>query len=220
MSSDSQYDERFDPEPPPKKGMSTGIKVLIILLCVFGGIGLLCCGGVVYIGFQFKNGFSEDPETVVSVTKKIAEIEIPATFSPVASVNFDFWFFPAKVRMVIYQAKDQGGVLTLMEMVIPGAADDKAQEQQFRQNMKQQGQGQNIRDLTIKKSVQKKFTIRGEEIAFTFAEAVDEASKEKFRQVRGVFPGKEKGSAVMLMLQLREKQYKEAEVVKMIKSIK
>ena len=197
------------------------MKVLIILLCVFGGIGLLCCGGAIYVGVQFNNSASEDPETIATVTKKIADIEIPATFRPVMSVNVDFWFLPMmKVRMVIYQTTDQTGSLTMMEIVVPSAADDKAQEKQFRQQMKQQRQGQNIRDLTIKKSVNKKFTIRGEEITFKFDEAFDEVSKQKFRQVSGVFPGKEKGSAVMLTLQLREKQYKEAEIVKMIKSIK
>jgi hypothetical protein len=211
MASDPQYDETFQPQPPPKQGMSTGVKVLIILLCIFGGIALLCCGGMIYVGYKFKNAASEDPTVVKEVTKKIADIDIPPNFHPVRSIDVSFWM---KMRVVVYETKGRTGTLLLMEFSVPNAS-----EQDMRQSLNQQGQGQNVRNLQIKKTETKPFKIRGQDVEFTFAEAVESKSKVAYRQVKGAFPGKEKG-AVMLMLQVQEKEYNEAAVVKMIKSIK
>ena len=80
---------------------------------------MLCCGSGIYVVMQFKNSASKDPATIASVTKKIAEIEIPSTFTPTMSINIDFWFVPMmKMRMVVYQTKDKTGSLTLMEIVV------------------------------------------------------------------------------------------------------
>jgi hypothetical protein len=212
MASDPQFDETYQPEPPPKRGMSTGMKVLIILLCVFGGFALLCCGGGVYMAYKFKNAFSEDPVVVKDVTKKIADIDIPASFHPVGTMNINMFFM--KMRFVVYETKAKTGMMMLMEVSAPNAS-----EEDLRRSLNQQGQGQNVRDLQVKKTETKTFTIRGQKAEFTFSEAVEPKSKAAYRQVKGSFPGRDKG-AVMLMLQVPEKEYNEAAVVKMINSIK
>jgi hypothetical protein len=211
MASDPQYDEPFQPEPPQKRGMSSGTKVLIILLCVFGGMALLCCGGVVYFAYKVRNAVSEDPAVVRSVANDIAEIDIPPKFEPVASMNFSMVM---KMRFAIFQTPGKTGTLMLMEMAVPNAS-----EEDMKQSMSQQGQGQNMRDLVVKKTETKTFKVRGKDVTFYFSEAVDEKTKAPYRKVHGTFPGKD-GGAVVLVLQVPEKEYNEGEAVKMIKSIK
>ena len=223
MAFESQNDETFDPEPPKKKGMSTTAKVLITLGCVFGGFLLLCCGGVMYTGYQARNAVSEDPTVVAEVTKEIAEIDIPPQFQPKVSMNMDFWFMPVKMRFVVYHTRGNTGSLTLMEFVDPNAKEGEfgpRDRDQVRQQMRQQNQGQNVRDLDIEKSHTRRFQIRGKEVAFRFAKAVDPQTKTAFRQVRGAFPGRIKNSRVVLVLQLPEDEYNEDRVVRMIESIK
>ncbi|MFQ5730428.1 MAG: hypothetical protein ACE5KM_00590 [Planctomycetaceae bacterium] len=199
--------------------MSTGSKVVIVLLCVFGGIGLLCCGGLIYVGVQFQNSTSKDPAVVAEVTKKIVEIDIPKTYQPRASVNVDFWFIPMmRMRIVVYEGQG-GGSLTMMEVVnrMGGGDDDR---KKFKQQMRQQGQGGNVRDLDIKESETREFTIRGQKARFSFRKGVDRETKVDFREVNGTFDGKSEGSVVVLMLQTPEEHYDEKAVVKMIRSIR
>jgi len=81
--------------------------------------------------------------------------------------------------------------------------------------MKQQNQNQ--RELTITKTEEKEFTINGQKVKFDFSEGTDKSDK-KFHQVQGVFAGN-KGPA-FFFLQIASESYNEAEIVKMIESIK
>lgn len=212
MASDPQYDEQFQPEPPRKQGMSTGVKVLLILLCIGGVFALLCCGGVVYFAYSFRNAMSEDPVVVKEVTKTIADIDIPPNFEP--AVSMDINVFTVKMRFVVYQTKNKSGTLMLMEMAVANAS-----EEDMRQSMNERGQGQNMKKLQINKTETKTFKVRGKDVPFTFAEAVDKKTKTEYEQVSGKFPGKDNG-VVMLVLQVPKKDYNEDQVIKMIKSIK
>ena len=85
-------EELEQPAYEQKQGMSTGVKVLIILLCVGGGSFVLCCGGGIY-WFSSNFNASVDPAAVEEVTAEIAEIEIPDGFQPMQSVSFNMGFF-------------------------------------------------------------------------------------------------------------------------------
>jgi hypothetical protein len=208
-------DDRFDAQrKEPKPGMSTGMKVLIILLCV-GGLGfLLCCGGIFYFASKVDMEFNDDPTVIRKVTAEIVDIEIPDLFEPKASVSMNV--FVVEMKMVVYGAKDEKGILMITEMDTPTAEGNEQQQAQMRKSMQQQNFGE--KNLTTKRSESREFEVRGETVKFQFAEAEDEASGTAYRQVTGAFPGKEGNT--FLMLQIEEEQYDEEAVVKMLESIK
>jgi len=207
-------DDRFGvPERETKPGMSTGMKVLIILLCVGGLFVLVCCGGGIYLASQMDMDVNDDPEATKKVTAEIIDIEIPEVFEPKSSMSMNWIFF--EMKLAAYEAKDNKGMLMITEIDMPMAEGDEQQQAEMRKSMQQQNFGE--RSLTIIRSESREFEIRGETVKFQFAEAED-ASDTPFRQVTGAFSGK--GGAASLMLQIEEEQYDEEAVVKMLESIK
>jgi len=241
MASDPQFDDQYDefgepqPRPPQKKGMSTGVKVIIILACSIFGIMLVCCGvGYFLVVYPLQNAASNDPTVIAEVTEEIAEIDIPPGYRPKMSLNLkiaDSWLLRQipdmqkidRIRFVVYDTGTEKGVFILMEIVgeeVRLEQFGKAQEQQMRRQMEQQQGDQKMRRVNVQDSEIKVFKIRGKKRQFTLAKGVDQETKQTYRQVSGTFAGKSKNAVVFFMLQVPEDQYKEAEVVKMIKSIK
>ena len=78
----------FDqPETSPdaaaaRKRMSTGTKILLILAIVFGGLLVLCCGGMILLGLYAqsyaKTALSDDPAAVQETAAEITQIDVPA----------------------------------------------------------------------------------------------------------------------------------------------
>lgn len=227
---DDFYDDSFDDEydqdrfrnqggskkAKKKEGMSTGMKVLIILLCVGGGFGVICCGGMFYIGSKAADMVVQAPEKVIALTKEIVEIEIPEeSFSAKMGMNFDM--FGVSMKMVAYESSPSGGALMLMEMDVPNSGSPEQQATEMRNAMRQQ-QGVNQKQLNVGETETKTFTIRGEEIEFQFADAEDPNSKAAFKQITGVFSGK--GGTALLLIQVPKESYDEERTVKIIESIK
>ncbi len=200
--------------PPQKSGMSTGMKVLILLLCLGGGCMLLCCGGIVYIWSQIE-WTQGDPVAAARAAAEIASIDVPDQFQPTDSMKMEFPFGLMRMKVVSYKSTAGEGGLVLTEMQIANVPLQE-QEAQFRQQLREQGIDD--RQLVVKESKSRTFKIRGRQVTFLFAQAKDAQSGAAFRQVSGTFPGKE-GTA-FLLLQIEEKSYDEEAVVKMIKSIK
>lgn len=124
---------------PQKRGMSTATKVVLILACVFGGLFLLCCGGVIYFFWQVRKGFevSDDPDTVAAVRREILDIELPPGYRPRQSFKMDIQIFNIqdipKVKGVFYDTGKENGVLMLMEISNPeGGRPNPAQREQMR----------------------------------------------------------------------------------------
>ena len=212
---EDNFDEQFDSRERPRKtkqGMSTGMKVLIVLLCFGGGMIVLCCGVGVYFFSKASSRLTEDPREVVAITQDIVDIEIPVQFAPQSGMDLDIIFMQMKI--VSYTSMGANGLLWIMEMKVSGLTPEQ-QEPEMREAM--QGQDFGEMKLNVKKSESRTFTIRGKEIDFQFAEA-ENSRGDAYRQVTGVFPGKE-GTA-FLMLQIEEEGYDEDAVVKMIESIK
>ncbi|KAA0137092.1 hypothetical protein FYZ48_16815 [Gimesia chilikensis] len=217
MSDDNFYadDDQFKPEEysaPPKQGMSSGVKILLILLAL-GGIGmLLCCGGIFYAVRNVKAKVTENKQEITEIQNEIATINIPEYFVPQMGMSADV--IGKKILMAIYEEKEKDGGLVLMSFGLPndGMVD---MNKEFRQNLKQQNQNQ--RELKIDKTEQKEFEINGEKVEFTFAEGTDKNDK-RFHQVMGVFPGKT--GATFLFLQIASDKYNAEDIENMIKSIK
>jgi hypothetical protein len=217
---EDRFDERFDSRQQPqetKQGMSTGMKVLIVLLCMGGGMFVLCCGGGIFFFSKSANSSTEDPREVIAITQDIVEITIPEQFVPQGGINLDIIFMQMKVAA--YTSTSGDGMLMIMEMNVSGLTPEQ-QEPEIRKAMRQQMGNQNFgeQELDLIKTETRTFTIRGKEIDFKFAEAEDPNTKTAYRQVTGVFPGK--GGTAFLRLQIEEEGYDENAVVKMIESIK
>lgn len=219
MSNDNFYSEENDPlseefSAPPKPGMSSGVKILLILLGVGSLCMLLCCGGLFWAAKQtdFSMEVTEKKDEIISIQNEITDITIPETFEPQAGVSFNI--LGKGVRMAIYNQASKQGMLTLISFSIPddGMID---MEKEFRNSLNQQNQNQ--RELKITNSKPREFTIKDKKVNFTFAEGTD-ANDQEFRQVTGVFPGK--NGPAFLMLQVLAEDYNEEEIVKMIESIK
>jgi len=217
MSNDNFYSEENDSQPEefsaqPKKGMSTGVKVLLILMAVGGVCLALCCGGIFWAVKNSEFKMTEKKEDIIAIQNEIVQITIPDSFKPQAGMSMNI--MGTSVRMAIYEEESKQGALVLMSLGIPndGMVD---MEQEFRKSMKQQNQNQ--RELTITKTEQREFTINGQKVKFDFAEGTDQNDK-KFHQVQGVFAGN--NGPAFFFLQIADESYNDEQIVKMIKSIK
>ncbi|MEX0701066.1 MAG: hypothetical protein WD069_03135 [Planctomycetales bacterium] len=210
------------PQPPPKRGMSTTTKVVLILVALFGGLGVLCCGGVMWFGWRMQSTIVQNPDQVREATAEIVEMEIPERFRP--TIGYDMKnmplfgrFMPGQMQMVLYQTGGGGSMFV--------AGFDRSTmrgdpQQQMRDAMRQQpaaGGGPRKLDIEEGGTVVREFEIRGQQVAFTFAKAHDPQTGRDFHQITGEFDGK--AGAVMIQIQLPEQEYDEAEIVRMLESI-
>lgn len=206
-------DDHFDDAPPPKRGMSGGKKILLILLCIFGGIMLLCCGAGAYLFNKVKNASSDDPVVIKRVTQEIVTIDVPGEFNPMVAVVVDVPVIP-KVKMVVYQGATEDTTLMLMQLDVPP---DEVEQGDVRQKMREQGgNAGELRNAEVMPA--KEFVINGKTVQFDITKGVSENTNEKVVQIQGVFQGKD--GMVILLMQIPEQDYKEENVVQMLKSIK
>lgn len=216
MAAQDDWPEESGPRDPwesreaPRPGMSTGTKVLIVVLSIGGLVVLLCCGGVFWLWSQADFEVQETPKAAVETTEEIAEIRIPPEFKPKAAMRMRL----AGVGMVMamYELEDGQGSLMIGEMqgLPPGEAQP---ERQMREALEgQDGQ----RELTVNRTEAREFEIRGETVRFQFSEGVDDQGNE-YRMVEGMFPT-EDGQGI-LVLQVPAEAWDEEAVVEMIESI-
>lgn len=209
------------PNPEPKKrGMSGGMKLLLVL----GGLGgfcmLLCCGGIAFLGYKARNMITTDPATIRERTQEIATIEVLPGFKPVQGMDVIF------MKLVVYQGEQgDNSALLLMEfnssMMDQGKGQKELRDQMLDQMHQQQAQhgggaGPDT-DIEVEESETRFYTIGGRKNEFLFTKGKSHSGKA-MRQVTGTFPTA-KGVA-MLMLTVPEENYDEAAVVKMLESIR
>jgi hypothetical protein len=218
-------------DAPPKKGMSSTSKVLIILGSIGGLCLLACCGGGVFLFYKAKDivSFSVDPVVVKKTADEIILIDVPSEFTPTTSMKFSMGM---SMRMAMFAKAAAPGaqpqsMIMLMEMNQPGMAAQggragaKQQRDQMLQAIRQQQaqQGGHIEtEIDQKAAKTRKFKINGEPVEFEFVQGTRPNNGGGVHQVAAVFQGK--GGVVMLMMMIDEKDYDEEAVVTMIKSIR
>jgi hypothetical protein len=212
----SQGDDRFGPNPyasndggQPKRGMSTGTKVLLILGGVFGVLAIACCGFLYYVYDRIANSFTSDPKQVAAIQQEIVDIRVPPGFAPQGGM--DLGLGPMKVKVAVYV---RNGREMLMLMQMPGVASDEEMRKQMEEAFEKQGQKQ---DVKVRSREVRKIKIDGQEYPFEFTQGVQGEDQHPVRQVIGVFPGK-KGTA-MLMYMCPEEDWDDDEVMEMLRSI-
>ncbi|REJ90739.1 MAG: hypothetical protein DWQ34_16695 [Planctomycetota bacterium] len=194
-----------------KSGMATSTKVILAVVGI-GGVALLVCCGVAIWFFSQSFDVIENPDDVQAMADSIATIEIPAPYQPYRGMKFDLG---VSMQMALFSRNggNQQGAVVLMQMAAPGQQNDEQMKAQFRQQMQQSGQNQ---EINVESSETRTFVIDGEECDFEFVSGTDQSGNQ-VRQVTGVFPGR--GGAAFLMVLEQEDNWDEDAVVQMIESI-
>lgn len=205
---DPQNTEPFG-TPPKKRGMSTGAKVAIILVVVFGGFAVLCCGGMALTGWWFSKMVITDPKEVAAKKDQIATIDIPARLKPAFAMDMTV---PVAVTMVIY-ADDAGNILSL------GTGDDDQRanmQRSMEQSLQKQRKSGTQQNMVVRDTRVKTVTVRGEK--FEFSIQTGTAGAQPRVRVNGEFPGD--NGRVVLMLDADANVVSDADIDKMLESIK
>lgn len=214
----SIHEDWKDPERS-KRGMSTGMKVLLTVGTIGGICLLLCCGGVAFFLAKVKNIFeqahSNDPAIVRQRAREIAAIEIPPGFEPAESVDFFV------MRMVEFK-KPPDAKLVLMESAqIDQGQDVQEQRDEMLRNMREQQpdaahDGDDDIAIDVQERRTRQLTVRGRTVEFEFTKGTEGEGKV-VRQVSGSFPTS-RGTCVLILTE-PEETYDEAAVLKMLSSI-
>ena len=200
----------WEERTPRSRGMSTGSKILIVLLSLGGIVVLLCCGAAFWLWSKVDFEVVEQPDAAAETAADIARIEVPEQFKPKRAMRMKV----AGIGMEMAEFELQGGAGSLVLGEMQGFPPGNVQpEVEMRQTLNRQGEQ---KELTVNRSESREFEVRGEKTRFTFAEAVDEAGKE-FRRVSGSF--RTEDGVGVLILEVPVENYDEESIVQMIESI-
>jgi hypothetical protein len=184
-----------------------------VLLVLFGGGVLLCCGVFAWVGYSFAPKIVTTPDEVNKFRDEIATMTLPADLKPKTAMKMDNFAF--NMIMATYSSDDnkQNFLLGSMQVKVGDAA---AADQEF-QMREAMGENDQQRTLKNKQSTTKKLKVKGVEREFDFATGEDVQTGKKMREVSGTFPGK--SGQAFFAYQSEEDVYKEDEIIKMIESI-
>ena len=203
------------PRKKEKRGMSAGMKILVICLVGFGLFGVACCGGIIFLGYKFTNSVTEDPVAIEQIVTSIVEFERPKGFSP--AMAWDMTLLGSDLKMAILVSGTD--TLLLMELGIPYDAKEVDIDQMMRQMKEQQKMGaQNGKNITIEKTITEQVQLRGHPAEFMIAIGKDDAGVQMI-DITGGFPSK-KGQMAILKLQIARTQMDEEQAKKFVRSIK
>jgi len=212
------------PATPPKPGMSASMKLILGLGVGCGVVVVLCCGGLFISGFllqaQLAKMISDDPETVVATTQKIAQIDIPDDLEPAFSADIKLPVVGSVASCVAYEDKDnQSGDLVLIALGESLGAGNQAEfQRQIQQSLEEAGMGQqDEEDLEIDQSYEKEITVRGQPVTFRFVKGKSKDSEAERIMVTGVFAGR--SGPTTFLFGGDAKKYDDNTIVKMIESI-
>ena len=210
--------------PNPKKGMGTGVKVLLGLLLGGGALCLLCCcGGYWEVSSQVN--MDDTPAGVRARTDEILTLDVPADFTPQAAMDMNIpfvrWFMEMRMTLAAYGAPG-GGQMLLMKLALPpeAAQDPAALEAQMKQSFNQNNNSGVRVDVTDSET-RTLTTADGRAVDWTFGSGTGRnqqgADLGAFREVKGTIAD---GSNVyILQVALPEEEFDEAEIVAMLESI-
>lgn len=176
--------------PPPKQGMSTAGKVLLILGTIGGICALVCCGGAAFFAWKFKDAMTSDPAKIRERVEAMVDIKIPEALSPDRSINVGI------MQFTNYAARQEGtyGVLLFGEIDRTLVQrDDMARQQlevQMEQHMQQLAPGARAGKGVPSKHEVKTVTINGKPTEFEIAEYAGTGTRPTMVKVSGYFWGK------------------------------
>lgn len=197
--------------PAKKPGMSTGMKVLLVLGILGGLACIACCGGLYWVKSQFKMDFAEDPAKAIEVADEIAEVDLPEGFEGKGAANMTAFSFGMK--MAIFEQTGGPGTMMLMQMKVPEGTDV---EKEFEKSLRQQSHGPH--ELENETTRTQEIEVRGKPAKFVFAEGRDPKKGLDMRQVSGVFSAK--GGYGMLVIQVKADEFTDEQLEAIVRSIR
>lgn len=201
-------------QAPKQTGMSSTMKTVLIVSAIGGFIALLCCGGGLYMANQFEFDVQEDPQLASEVTDEIAQMDIPERFEPAGTLRMDM--FVMDMTMAIWEATGVDGQLVVAETDISFGNQEDV-EPELRDAMEQAGVDDD-EEMRIVSTEVRDFDIRGESVAFQFAEAEERTTDARYRRISGAFPATD-GGAAFVWVEIEEDHYDEDSLVRMLESI-
>ncbi len=215
-------DPYVTPQVVEKRGMSSGTKVLLILGIVLLICILLCCGGMALFGFfaarYAKDAVSQDPVVIAQRQAEILDIELPESFSPVASMDMKVPMVDRRMMLTVsYKGPLPGDSIVLVGIgeVLAGQPEDQMRRQ-IDQSLRQQGiGGQNTTGQWEAK--EKEITIAGKPTKFSFQIAKNDQGEPKQFQVSGMVSGKR--GPVLVMISADAQTLNEEQIDRILQSI-
>lgn len=214
----SHVEPDYQPEPQPEsRGMGSGMKVFLILLAVFGGLLVLCCGGfavvVGYMGYAAKDAVSEDPAVIQSVQAEMAELDVPPSFQPTFSFKFAVPMTGQSIRVVTYEGENRANMLILAASEFLGN-DPELVQSEVEDLLEQQGRG--TAEIHVEEYEEREFVVRGEPATFHIGHGEDDEQRGYWKAI-GVFEGKLGPTALVLVVD--DETYGEEDIARLIESI-
>jgi hypothetical protein len=210
--------------PPPRQGMSTGVKVLLILGIILGVLVLLCCGGVMFLGVWGQrfaaNSMSSDPAKIRALTDELLPLAVPAELAPEQMLDMPVPFTDQKMmRMAMYGHKPSGSSFAMMWFNTSMAPQNQGQmEQQMREQMRQQGANPDQQGNWQREASVRQITIRGQPVDFNFARLTDPETKKTRLELNGVVQGE--GGPVMVFASVDESVVSEEKLLGAFEPVK
>jgi len=192
---------------PQKSGMSTLMKVMLVLVLICGLVCCGCCGGLWFWGSQQELDM-DNPAGARAVAQEVLKQPVPEEmFVPKGSMDIGF-FSLFEMKMGLFEAKGGDGMLMIMKMRMP---QQSGQEQEMEQALKSQT-AQHSESLTIESSESKTLNVKGiGEVNFLFSKGKQPESDKDYRQIQGVLPSS--GGGALFLLQVEESIYDEAAII-------
>lgn len=159
-------DDLFRPEgeqPREKQSSGCGLRFVLIMLAVAGGMTMLCCCGIGISLYSMAPTFENNPVTAKANLDELIDIELPETYKPEAAINMDVFSF-VKVRGSFMEIDDNGGVL-----IVAGLSGQLAQNQDFFDKISEEIKKEaNDSEMEVLSTEVKEFEIGGKPVEFTF----------------------------------------------------
>ena len=130
--------DQWDDAPPPKAGMSSGMKVFLILVAILGCCCVVCCGVVGFLGYSFMPKVSQNAADVNAAKDEMAQITLLAGFEPNNMVKMDNMMM--SMIAVSYHNPAVHGEITMAEFRLK-VGNAKQQDEQMHQQLERQGFG-------------------------------------------------------------------------------
>ncbi len=194
-----------------KKKSGCGIKFFLILLIAFGGLMLLCCGGIGLTVYSMKPEIEKDPAIVKQKLSRMLKIDLPEGFE--AKNSFKMNMFSFILMDAIFIENSDSGVIILMEFS-GTMAENKELQASFKEGL---GNSNSSDELNIEEQVTREVTIDGQTIKFNFIKGTDRESQQEIRQIHGILPGKK--GPILFIMSVSEETWDEEQALKMLESI-
>ncbi|HIQ22745.1 MAG TPA: hypothetical protein EYH34_16090 [Planctomycetes bacterium] len=193
--------------------------MVFVLGLLFAGACVVCCGGLVGLGWYFMRGMTDDPAEVRRVTQQMLQIELPEKLQPAMAMEVRVpWGGQPVFTMAFYVDPATQSALGLVSSPHMSAEQKRPEmERRLKESFRQQGFDIDA-DWEEIKQWEREIEVRGEKVRFTFTSGTDRESGTRFLALTGLVQG-DRGP-VMLTFVAPADQYGEEGMVKVIESIR